>query len=104
MLPDDISNIYAEFDRVHAVTPLILQAQLSPQTLPSIDAHKVELNDVIGSLEDLETYYDGLKKDAEIKKKQATDARKKLERNFEDCKARYWSLRKEFDRNPLQKM
>lgn len=89
----DITDIYAEFDRVHAVTPIILGAQLSPQTLPSIDAHKADLNTVIGSLEDLEAYFSGLKKDV-------TNARKKLERDYDDAKAKYWSSKNGFDRSP----
>ena len=95
MTQDDLSNAYDEFDRVHKVTELLLNAQLSPETLVSIDSHKADLNSVIGVLEDIEAYYSDLKK-------KATNAKKKLERDFDDCKSRYWTLRKSFDRNPTQ--
>ena len=92
---EDIANAYMEFSRVHEVTPLILEAQLSPQTLVSIDAHKADLNEVIGTFDDVVAYYGNMKN-------MAMNARKKLERDFEDSKARYWSIKKQYDRNPTQ--
>jgi hypothetical protein len=101
MKPEDIQDIEGEYARVHAVTPHVLEAQLSPQTLSTIDQHQRDLNEVIGSLESLETHYDGIIKSHQVKLARTKDMRRMLERDFDDSKRKYWTVRKDFERSPL---
>lgn len=102
MNPQDISNIEQEYSRVHAVTPHVLAAQLSPQTLASIDSHQTDLDGVIGSLESLVTFYDGTVKHYQNLRDVAQDKKKVLERDHDAAKRKYWQVKKEFDRTPQQ--
>lgn len=96
--PADISEIEGEYARVHAVTAHVLEAQLSPETLPTIDAHQTDLDCVIGSLESLETYYDGIVRKYQNLRDAVKDKRKVLERDHDAAKRKYWATRKEADR------
>lgn len=96
---NDLSNIEGEYARVHAITPLVLEAQYTPQTLRSIDDHQRDLNEVIGALEGVEAYYEGIIKRAQASLGEVHVKRKNLDRDFEDAKRRYWTVKNEFGRS-----
>lgn len=100
MTPEDLQNIDGEYSRVHAVTPHVLTAQYTPQTLRSIDEHQRDLNEVIGALEGLEAHYEGIIKRTQALLGEVHAKKKNLDRDFDDCKRRYWTVKKEMDRSP----
>lgn len=98
MTPEDIANTSAEFKRVHGATPSVLRSQ----SLADIDQHQSDLNTVIGGLDSLVTFYDGLVKHYQNLRDEAKDDRKKLERDFDDSKRAYWRVKSEGDRTRIE--
>src|SRR5205085_1052844 len=84
---EDIGRIEAEYERGHGATKAVLQNRQDVQAwLNELDQQQSALNQALDGLDDLETFYDGLVKRYQHLRDEATDKKRKLLRDFDDCK------------------
>lgn len=98
MQTDDIARAEARYEEAHAKTKRVLLAQDPNEP----DAHQSELNEAIGGVEAMITFFDGKVREFQTLRDAAKDKKRNLERDFEDAKRAYWRLRDEAKRNRVE--